>query len=667
MRSGVGAFRFFLSAETGGGGGEDSVAAVAAARAPGAPAAPTTAGATTLMLNGGLLNVTGTVTNFGSISGPLVEGFAIATSEARESVPLLSVQVDYIQTGPPPGGGADQSGSLRLALSLSGIIDDCVDVMGEATLGGRLIVDRLSASGAITQPLTILTASGITGFFDVAFLPPVGEPGKFLLAEVVPNAVRGGSASVVLTIQDLATLIFNLTGDADSLSGRPSAAVLGDFDGSDGLDIAIALRDSADPTGAAGDVIVLYNEGSTGPFWNGWSVGVVQYPAGVNPSGIDAANLDGSPGLDLVVSNEGDDNVLILVNNGVVGTGQAFTSAGTFGVGDAPSAVVVRDLDLDGFADVATSNSGADSVSLLQNLGVSGTWQGLGQTLDVNRVDLALPLTAAPRDLCAVQLNAIAGDELAVANTGTGSITVIANDPTLRAPWGSGRFTIQPPIPTGTKPITIDPINPDEDKWDDLATTNFDGGTVSILLNDTDGSSIGFRPHVEVPVGDAPSSLVQIDIDNDGDEDVAVVAEVSGTRVVRILRNDAPQDGMVTLSPPGDVTSAPNPLFVLAGNVNASVDATTDLIILSADGPAAGAARGAMLPECRVMINALAPPCAGDADGSGTVSFTDILTTLANFGADCSPGTGPGDANGNGAVDFSDVLSTLANFGAMCP
>jgi len=55
--------------------------------------------------------------------------------------------------------------------------------------------------------------------------------------------------------------------------------------------------------------------------------------------------------------------------------------------------------------------------------------------------------------------------------------------------------------------------------------------------------------------------------------------------------------------------------------------------------------------------------CPGDSNGDRTVDFTDVLTTLANFG-----GTGPeGDSDHNSTVNFADILSTLANFGLVCP
>ncbi len=588
---------------------------------------------------------------------------------------LLTIMGDYEQVGQIPGFG-DESGTLFLEIggTPAAPTSDRLHVMGVATLGGGLILQRdPTLMGAITLPqgqttLDLVTADiGVLGFFDVAFLPAVGEQGKFFRAGTASPA-RAVGTSVVLTIEGLAAAINTSANDVDNLGATPAAAVLGDFNGENGIDLAVALPDSANPTGAAGDLIILYNSGSTGSTWDGWSMGAVQDPVGVNPSGIAAAELDGSPGLDLVISNEGDNNVTVLCNDGTIGAGQSFTAAGVFSVGDAPSAVVARDLDLDGFADVAVSNSGADSVSLLQNRGIIGTWQGLGQTLGSNRVDLALPAGAAPRDLCASRLNAGNDLEIAVANTGTDSISVISNDPTLRAPWGGGRFQIRPPEPTGPRPVTIEPIaNPDEDKWDALGTVNFDGGSISLILNNTDGASIAFRPHVEVPIGADPASLVGVDLDNDGDEDLAVVArDDGGTLVVRVLRNDTLLgDAGATYSRDADITSTSNPLLVLAGNVNSTVDSTVDLVVLS-DATLLAGARGMQPAESQVVLNvppAPPPVCLGDADRNDTVNFTDILSVLANFG-----GGGPaGDADHNNIVNFNDVLSVLANFGAPCP
>ena len=56
-------------------------------------------------------------------------------------------------------------------------------------------------------------------------------------------------------------------------------------------------------------------------------------------------------------------------------------------------------------------------------------------------------------------------------------------------------------------------------------------------------------------------------------------------------------------------------------------------------------------------------PCPIDLDGDGSVGTSDLLTLLADWGA--NPGN-PADFDGNGVVGTSDLLMLLANWGP-CP
>jgi len=55
-----------------------------------------------------------------------------------------------------------------------------------------------------------------------------------------------------------------------------------------------------------------------------------------------------------------------------------------------------------------------------------------------------------------------------------------------------------------------------------------------------------------------------------------------------------------------------------------------------------------------------------DADKNGVVNFSDVTTTLGNWGNTGAPGI-PGDANCDGVVNFSDVIAILGNWGATAP
>lgn len=580
--------------------------------------------------------------------------------------------------------GLTQPSSGTIALDLTGPATvDRVTVTRSATLTGTLIVDRDPAfTGAVTQPLTVMTAAGgITGFFDVSLLPSTGQPGTFFLASTQPITGREGERAgdaVVLTVQPLSLAINTSANDIDNLGGRPSSAVIGDFDGVNGPDLAVVIPDATTPTGANGSLTILYNNGSSNGVWNGWTAGAVQYPLGRNPSGIAAGHFDapGAPGVreDLVISNAADDSVIVLRNNNLTGVNQQFVSPQTFAVGDEPTSVVAADLDADGLADVATSNRQSSTVSILQNRGVAGAWLGLGQTPGANRVDLSLGAGSEPLDIAAARLNRPIGatpdaPELVTANAGDSTISIIDN--VEGSPTWAARF-IFPPVPkrpVGPYPTTINPINPDEDKFDDdIVTTNALGDSVSIIRNDIAGAGlpISLRPHVELPVGDDPSSLAEVDLDGDGDGELAVVATVNAARVVRVLRNDTTTQGEFTFSLDNDIEAGTTPLLLLAADVDqAGPTLREDLIVLNDQ---TLLARGVMQPARSTVVLAAPPECPGDATNDGVVNFADITAVLASFGSvyGTPPATGPGDADGNGIVNFSDVASVLANFGTTC-
>ena len=53
--------------------------------------------------------------------------------------------------------------------------------------------------------------------------------------------------------------------------------------------------------------------------------------------------------------------------------------------------------------------------------------------------------------------------------------------------------------------------------------------------------------------------------------------------------------------------------------------------------------------------------CAGDCDGSGTVDFADLVSSLFAFGDPNAPIAC--DTDGNGSVDFADLVAALFAFG----
>ena len=68
-----------------------------------------------------------------------------------------------------------------------------------------------------------------------------------------------------------------------------------------------------------------------------------------------------------------------------------------------------------------------------------------------------------------------------------------------------------------------------------------------------------------------------------------------------------------------------------------------------------------------LTLTAAPAPCTGDANNDQMVTFEDITTVLATFGASYSPGTGLGDADFDGVVAFADISQVLSSLGSLCP
>ena len=86
--------------------------------------------------------------------------------------------------------------------------------------------------------------------------------------------------------------------------------------------------------------------------------------------------------------------------------------------------------------------------------------------------------------------------------------------------------------PAKITPGTIDFESGDLDNsgFADIITINEKAGLASVLLNLSDGTG-ALAPPIDLQVGNAPSSLKMIDLDGDGDLDLAV-AEPSQTSVL---------------------------------------------------------------------------------------------------------------------------------------
>jgi hypothetical protein len=354
---------------------------------------------------------------------------------------------------------------------------------------------------------------------DIATLEQAQGNVAVMLNNLLPTPHQGGRS-----FQTPVTLTTGTGNMADSVT-------VGDFN-HDGLtDIAVSyLEDNA--------VQVLINNGS------GFNAST-SYPVGKQPYATTSADLNQDGYDDLITVNTTDGTISVLLNNGKSNPG-TFGTAHTYQVGRLPFGVAAGDVNGDGIPDLAVTNMGADSVSILY--GQKGGTFIAGPTLTTG----ANPFGIAIGDF---QHNGHPG--IAVACHQSSQLYVFPNN-------GDGTFGSPFITATGAFPTAVVVGDFNRDGKLDVVTGNSIANNTSFFAGNGAG---GFAAGVISPALNFPVSLAVADLNGDGILDLVEVAPNYNQVSVALGQGDG-TFGNFQQREAGDFPTGTQPWGVAVGDFN---------------------------------------------------------------------------------------------------
>ncbi|MCH7573901.1 MAG: VCBS repeat-containing protein [Candidatus Marinimicrobia bacterium] len=316
----------------------------------------------------------------------------------------------------------------------------------------------------------------------------------------------------------------------------------------------------------------------------------------------------------------------------VLGGSGTFAAVLKYDVEKWPTSLAAADLDGDGDTDLAVANVGSITVSVLPNNG-DGTFAA--------KTDYAIG--SNPRSIFAADLDGDGDADLVTANNITDTDNSIRDSVSVLLNYGSGTFAPAVNFGVGDEPTSIAAADLDGDGDIDLAVTNSISADVSVLLNSGNGT---YAAAVNYDVGTDPGSVTTADLDGDGDIDMVVANR--GSNSISVLLGNG--DG--TFAPRVDYGAGTTPWSVTAADLDgngyydlavANYSSNSVSVLLGAgDGAFAGAVNYAVGSNPYSVI-------AADLDGEGIL---DLAVANSNSG-NVSVLLGVGDGTFAGAKNFA--------------
>ena len=176
---------------------------------------------------------------------------------------------------------------------------------------------------------------------------------------------------------------------------------------------------------------------------------------------------------------------------------------------------------------------------------------------------------ADPEAIVKGQIDNLGGIDLVTVNDKNGTVTVLINN-------DDGTFSAPVSYPVGTRPLQAAIGDLNNDGFNDLVIPNTSSGNVTVYLNDGDGTFTEEPTESPLALGGEPTAPVIANFNGDAFLDVAITNAT--TNSVHILISDG--DG--TFTPGTPIVVGAKPTSIAQGNLDNALG--TDLVVANYDG-----------------------------------------------------------------------------------
>lgn len=488
--------------------------------------------------------------------------------------------------------------------------------------------------GATRAVVTVATLTQLT------VTVPIGATYESI--RVMVYGLSGASASpFVVTFPDGGVVVAcSFAPKVDFIAGtQPYGQALGDLDGDGKADLVVANYGTS-------TFSVFRNIGSPGPVSSGLFAAPLSFATGTNPYHVTLADLDGDGKLDAAVSNYNGGSISVLRNTST-GTTISFAPKVDFTVGTNPDFIRSADIDDDGKLDLGVTNYGGNTISLFRNISNPGT---LTTASFAPRVDIAS--LSFPAGLAFSDVDADGKIDMAVTNYINTSVSLYRNIGSVGT-ITTGTFEARVNFATQAGPGSVAIGDFDADGKPDLAVTNFNNNSISVLKNTaTSGTFTASTLATQVnfstgALGDNPRHVAISDVDGDAKPDIVVQNQIPAA--ISVFKNTSSAGVINTgsFATKVDYAAAGNPRVVTIGDLDG--DGKPDLV--------STANTAGVVSVLRNQVSSLPPPTITSFNPTFGAFDEDVVITGTNFST--TPANNVVRFNGLTAVVVSSTPTTI--------